>query len=129
MYSSMLAVVPAVAAPLMGDFHLTLVLLFPATMFGGAYLGVMAASFQPITPNQMRGQTTAMYIFVTNILGMAVGTSILAAFTDFLYQSDDALNLSIATLNGIMYPAAVALFAYCLPGYRRSHAEIGKWVL
>ena len=55
-------------------------MLFPATMFGAAYLGVMAASFQPITPNQMRGQTTAIYIFVTNIFGMAVGTSVLAAF-------------------------------------------------
>ena len=80
MYTSMLALVPAVAAPLMGSKELTLTLLFPATMFGGAYLGVMAASFQPITPNQMRGQTTAIYIFVTNIFGMAVGTSILAAF-------------------------------------------------
>jgi hypothetical protein len=113
----------------MGSKMLTLALLFPATMFGGAYLGVMAASFQPITPNQMRGQTTAMYIFVTNIFGMAVGTSILAAFTDFVYQDDAKLHLSIATANAIFYPAAIALFAYCLKGYRRSVAEIGNWRL
>jgi MFS family permease len=129
MYASMIAVFPAVAAPLMGSKMLTLALLFPATMFGGAYLGVMAASFQPITPNQMRGQTTAMYIFVTNIFGMAVGTSILAAFTDFVYQDDAKLHLSIATANAIFYPAAIALFAYCLKGYRRSVAEIGNWRL
>ena len=35
----------------------------------------------------------------------------------------------IATANGIFYPAAVALFAYCLKGYRRSAEEIGKWEL
>ena len=127
MYASIVAVFPAVAAPLAGDKMLTLVLLFPATMFGGAYLGVMAASFQPITPNQMRGQTTAMYIFVTNIFGMAVGTSVLAAFTDFLSQDDGALHLSIATANAIFYPAAVLLFAYCLAGYRKSVQEIGNW--
>ncbi len=127
MYASIIAVFPAVAAPLMGSKLLTLTMLFPATLFGGAYLGVMAASFQPITPNQMRGQTTAIYIFVTNIFGMAVGTSILAAFTDFLYQDDNALHLSIATANAIFYPCAVGLFAYCLKGYRRSAAEIGKW--
>ncbi len=127
MYSSIITIVPAVAAPLMGDKNLTLLMLFPATMFGGAYLGVMAASFQPITPNQMRGQTTAIYIFVTNIFGMAVGTSILAAFTDFLYQDDSLLHYSIATANAIFYPAAVLLFAYCLKGYRKSVAEIGKW--
>ncbi len=127
MYASMLALFPAVAAPLMGSKILTLTMLFPATMFGGAYLGVMAASFQPITPNQMRGQTTAIYIFVTNIFGMAVGTSVLAAFTDFLYQDDNKLHLSIATANAIFYPSAIALFAYCLKGYRKSAAEIGKW--
>jgi len=129
MYASMIAVFPAVTAPLMGSKSLTLALLFPATMFGGAYLGVMAASFQPITPNQMRGQTTAMYIFVTNIFGMAAGTSILAAFTDFLYQDDGKLHYSIATANAIFYPSAVALFAYCLKGYRKSTEEIGKWRL
>ena len=127
MYASIFATVPAVAAPLMDSKTLTLMMLFPATMFGAAYLGVMAASFQPITPNQMRGQTTAIYIFVTNIFGMAVGTSILAAFTDFLYQDDNALHLSIATANAIFYPAAIALFAYCLKGYRSSAAEIGRW--
>lgn len=127
MYASILAVFPAVAAPLMGSKFGTLAMLFPATMFGGAYLGVMAASFQPITPNQMRGQTTAIYIFVTNIFGMAVGTSVLAAFTDFLYQDDNKLHLSIATANAIFYPSAVLLFAYCLKGYRKSAAEIGKW--
>ncbi|MDP6374315.1 MAG: MFS transporter [Pseudomonadales bacterium] len=129
MYASLLAIIPAVAAPLMGSAELTLIVLWPGVMLGAVYLGVMAASFQPITPNQMRGQTTAMYIFVTNILGMAVGTSVLAAFTDFLYQDDASLHLSIATANALFYPAAVALFAYCLAAYRTSMAEAGQWQL
>ena len=58
---------------------------------------------------------------------MAVGTSVLAAFTDYLYQDDSMLHYSIATANAIFYPAAIALFAYCLPAYRRSAAEIGRW--
>ncbi|MDH3645108.1 MAG: MFS transporter, partial [Gammaproteobacteria bacterium] len=110
LYASILATFPAVAAPLMGNETLTLIVLWPAVLLGAAYLGVMAASFQPITPNQMRGQTTAIYIFVTNIFGMAVGTSVLAAFTDFLYQDDGLLHYSIATANAIFYPAAVLLF-------------------
>jgi len=113
----------------MQDQFLTLLLLVPATGFGAAYLGVMAAAFQPITPNQMRGQTTAIYIFVTNIIGMAVGTSVLAAFTDFLYQDDNALHYSIATANALFYPAAIVMFIYCLKGYRRSVDEIGQWSL
>ena len=89
----------------------------------------MAVSFVVISPNQLRGQLTAVYIFVTNILGMAVGTSVLAAFTDFLYQDDALLHYSIATAVAIFYPSAALLFWYCLPAYRQAAAETGHWKL
>jgi MFS family permease len=127
--SALLAIPLTISAPLAGDAQLTLLILFPATLMSSAYMGVMAVAIVTITPNQMRGQVTAVYIFVTNMLGMAVGTSILAAFTDFLYQGDDSLHYSIATANGLFYPIAALLFWYCLPAYRRSAKEIGKWKL
>ena len=71
----------------------------------------MAVSFQLITPNEMRGQTTAIYILVTNIMGMAVGTSVLAGFTDFLFQDDFcAALLYCSEVNAVFYPLAAALF-------------------
>jgi MFS family permease len=127
LYATMAAAVPAIVAPLAGSKIATLVLLFPAIMFGSVYLGIMAASFQPITPNQMRGLTTALYIFLTNIFGLAVGTSVMAAFTDFLYQDDAMLHYSIASANALFYPIAMILFAYGLKGYRASVAEAGNW--
>jgi hypothetical protein len=93
------------------------------------YLGIMAASFQPITPNQMRGQMTAFYIFLTNIFGLAVGTSVMAAFTDFLFKDDSMLLYSIATANALFYPLAIGLFAYGLKAYRASMEEAGNWTL
>ncbi len=127
LYATLVATVPAIVAPLVGSKTLTLVLLFPALVFGSVYLGIMAASFQPITPNQMRGLTTAFYIFLTNILGLAVGTSVMAVFTDFIYREDSMLHYSIASANALFYPLAIALFAYCLKGYRASMAEAGHW--
>lgn len=124
-----LAIVPSVWAPLAGTPESTLLLLWPAVLLGGSYLGVMAVAFVVITPNQMRGQVTACYIFVTNILGMALGTSVLAAFTDFVYQDDGLLHYSIASVNGLFYPAAALLFWYCLPAYRDAAAESGQWTL
>ncbi len=127
--TALAAVIPAVAAPLAGSATVTLILLGPATLLSGSYLGVMAVSFVVISPNQIRGQLTAIYIFVTNILGMAVGTSVLAAFTDFLYQDDGLLHYSIATAVAIFYPSAALLFWYCLPAYREAAGEIGNWKL
>ncbi|MEQ8860080.1 MAG: MFS transporter [Pseudomonadales bacterium] len=127
--TSVLAIVPSVLAPLAGEVRGTLLMLWPAVLLGGSYLGVMAVAIVVITPNQMRGQITALYIFVTNIFGMAVGTSVLAAFTDFVYQDDGLLHYSIASVNGLFYPAAGALFWYCLAAYRRADAETGRWNL
>lgn len=126
-FTALLAIVPAVYAPLSGSAQTTLIVLWPAVLLGGSYLGVMAVSFVVITPNQIRGQMTALYIFVTNILGMAVGTSVLAAFTDYVYQDDGLLHYSIATVNALFYPAAALLFWYCLPAYRKSVEESGNW--
>ncbi|MEM7020601.1 MAG: hypothetical protein AAF512_25075 [Pseudomonadota bacterium] len=122
-------IIPGIYAPLAGSAELTLLILWPTMVLGGSYLGVMAVSFVVITPNQIRGQMTALYIFVTNIMGMAIGASVLAAFTDFLYQDDMMLHYSIATANAIFYPAATLLFWYCLPAYRRSVEEAGNWKL
>jgi MFS family permease len=129
MITALAAIIPAVAAPLAGSATLTLIILAPATLLSGSYLGVMAVSFVVITPNQLRGQLTAVYIFVTNILGMAVGTSVLAAFTDFLYQDDALLHYSIATSVALFYPTAALLFWYCLPAYRKAAEETGRWKL
>lgn len=114
-------------APLTGSATWNLALLWPGTIIAGSYLGVMAVSFVVITPNEMRGQITAVYIFVTNILGMAVGTSILAAFTDFLYQDDALLHYSLATACGVFYPLAALCFWFCLPAYRKAMEEAGNW--
>jgi len=69
-------------------------------VLSAAYIGVLAASFTLITPNRMRGQTTAIYIFCTSILGMAVGISCVAWFTDYVY-----------------------MFWRCMPAFRRVAVE------
>ena len=123
MYASLLALAPAVFAPLMGSPLPTFVLLFPALILGNAYLGVMAASFSLITPNRIRGQATAIYIFCTSMLGMAAGIVLTATFTDFVFKDDDALHLSISSVNALCYPIAAFLCWYCLPAYRAIAAE------
>ena len=94
---------------------------FGAILLSAGILGVMLG---PWVANRLakRGHTDA---YVRTIMY----ASMLAAFTDFLYQDDGKLHYSIATANAIFYPAAVLLFWYCLDGYRKSVAEAGKWHL
>ena len=127
--TSALTIVPSVAAPLAGSAQWTLLLLWPAEFLSASYIGVLAMAMVVITPNQMRGQITAVYIFVTNMLGLAVGASVLAAFTDFVYQDESLLHYSIASINVLFYPIAAILFLYCMPAYRQADSETGRWEL
>lgn len=125
-YAALIAIPFVVGAPLAGSPTLTFLLLGPGMVLSAAYIGVMAASFSLITPNRMRGQATAIYIFCTSILGMAVGISCVAWFTDYVYRSDELLHYSLATTNAIFYPAAALLFWRCMPAYRRVVMEAEK---
>lgn len=125
--TSMVGAPIMVAAPLTGDPTWNLILLWPGVIIAGSYLGVLAVSMVVITPNEMRGQITAIYLFVTNILGMAVGTSVLAAFTDFLFRDDSLLHYSVATACGLFYPLAAVSFWFAMAPYRKAVEEIGKW--
>ena len=126
---SIVAIAPATLAPLMGSAEATFYVLWPTVFVSMSYLGIMAVSFQLITPNEMRGQTTAIYIFVTNIMGMAVGTSVLAGFTDFSFRMiwrclTQSQRLTRYSTHWLRY-----CFWYCLPAYRSILAEAGSWKL
>ena len=116
-----------VIAPLTEDPTWNVILLWPGVVVAGSYLGVLAVSMVVITPNEMRGQITAIYLFVTNIMGMAIGTSVLAAFTDFLFKDDALLHYSVATACGLFYPLAAVAFWFAMAPYRKAVKEIGKW--
>jgi MFS family permease len=118
-YASIIAIPFVVGAPLAGSPSITFLLLCPGMVLSAAYIGVLAASFTLITPNRMRGQATAIYIFSTSILGMALGISCVAWFTDYVFRNDQLLHYSLAATNAIFYPTAAWLFWRCMPAYRR----------
>ena len=102
-YSSIIAIPFVVGAPLAGSPALTFLLLGPGMVLSAAYIGVLAASFTLITPNRMRGQVTAIYIFCTSILGMALGISCVAWFTDYVFMNDNSLHYSLAVTLSLIH--------------------------
>jgi MFS family permease len=114
-----IAVFPATAAPLMQTPFLSLSLIAVAICFNSTYIGVLAAAFQLITPNRMRGQITAIYLFCATILGLALGSSVVAAITDFAFADEGALNFSLAVMSGIFIPIAAVILFLSLAPYRR----------
>ncbi len=85
-----------------------------------SHFGVAMAALQLATPGRMRGQVTAIALFATNLFGLGVGGSLVAALTDFVFGDDQALRYSLAIVALVFYPLAAGLIAWGLASYRRS---------
>jgi MFS family permease len=86
--------------------------------------GAAAAALQEITPNQMRGQITAIYQFACNMFGIGLGPTLVALFTDHLFHSDLAIGKSIVLAIAISGPLAVMLLWRSRAPYRKTMANL-----
>jgi hypothetical protein len=51
----------------------------------------MNAALQIITPNQMRSQITALFLFVFSIIGFGLGPTVVALFTDYVFHAESQI--------------------------------------
>jgi MFS family permease len=118
-----LMMVFGIAAPLTSNAALSLA-LYCATLFSGALpFGAAAAAIQEITPNQMRGQVAAIYLFIINLAGIGLGPTVVAFFTDVVFRNDHAIRYSLALLVGLGVPLALVVLGLGLRSYRKALAE------
>ncbi len=98
----------AVLAPLAGSATWVLALLCPVTFLTTFPLGVAAAALQEATPNELRAQVTATYLFILNLIGLGLGPVGVGLLTDRWFADPLALGRSMATLSALAGPLAIA---------------------
>jgi MFS family permease len=114
---------PLVIGPLMPTATLALALMAIGTLVGQASQGVILTAIQDVTPNRLRGQVTALTLLAVNLIGLGLGSSIIAAFTDFVFGDEQSLRYSIALTGAIFLPIMAIMLAKGMPIYR---AEIDR---
>jgi MFS family permease len=75
---------------------LSLTLVALQGFFSLTWAGVNIATLQTVTPVRMRGQVSATYLFFTNMIGLGIGPTAIAASTDHIFHRDSAVGWSIA---------------------------------
>ena len=116
----LLNLLPAVLYPLMPSAGWAVALLAPFTFLMAATYGVSPAALQQMTPNEMRGQVSAMYLFVGNIVGMGAGPTAVALLTDHVFHDDNMLRYSLPIVCAIAYALAVVFWWLGLKPFRRT---------
>jgi MFS family permease len=127
MYSAIGVTLPSIAFPLVDNPTHALVLVAVATFFMTFAFGAAPAALQEIMPNQMRGQASAIYLFVVNIVGLSIGPTAVALITDYVYGYDEALRYSLAIVPAVAMGVAAILFALCLKPYKDSLDHLNEW--
>jgi MFS family permease len=125
--SALLTIPFAITYPLVDDPRTCLVLLTFATYFATLPTGAGASSLQEILPNQMRGLTSAMLLFVVNLIGLGLGPTAIAAFTDYVLRDEAQLRYSLAYVPPAILCLVVALGLAALKPYAASRDYFERW--
>ena len=62
-------------------------------------VGPQNAALQVIVPNEMRGQVTALFLFLFTMIGFGIAPTVVALLTDYVFRDELKLRYSIATMH------------------------------
>ena len=114
----------AIAGLLMPTPWLALGFSAAAVLVAGIGAPGAVAALQTVTPNEFRGQLTALHLFTIAVIGGGLGPLVVALFTDYLFQDEAQLRYAMVTCAVLFGGAGLALKFVSLPPYSRRVARI-----
>jgi hypothetical protein len=109
----------AVLMPLMPTAELAVAMSGVNLFFAMMAPGPQNASLQSVTPNRMRGQATALFLFVFNIVGFGLGPTVIALITDYVFHDDSRVGSALALATIILGPRSAWALVRGLKPYGR----------
>lgn len=124
---AVVAAASAVGAALAPSPWVAVVLLLPASVGTTAATACALGALMIVTPNQMRAQASAIYYLVVNVVGLTIGPTGVALFTDYVFRDELALRYSIMCISlGAGLFSAFLLF-YNLRHFRAALTQSREW--
>lgn len=113
--------------PLLSNTNIVVALLAPTVMLASAPFGVAPAAIQQMMPNPLRGQASAIYLFVVNLIGLGVGPTAVALVTDYVFKDDYAVNYSLLIVTTLAHLIAALLLWLGMKPFLRSLERLQAW--
>jgi MFS family permease len=112
---------PAALAPLAPNAAMA-VALYAAAMFFVAFpSGASAAAVQDVTPNRLRAQTSSVYYFAVNLVGLGFGPPSVGLLTDHVLHDEAAVGSALALCAAVCGPASALLLCTALRPLREAN--------
>lgn len=94
------------------------------TFFLGMPVALAPPILQAITPNQLRGQVTSIYLLLVNLIGLGMGPFLVAFFTDFVFRDESRVGLSLGLVSALAALIGAACLASAIGPYRRLASQL-----
>jgi len=115
--------VPAVLFSQVDQLWLSVSLLVPAMFFASFPMPASTAAMQILAPNQVRAQVSAVFLLISNLLGLGLGTTLVALLTDRYFGSPAAVGSSMSlVIAGASVLTVLLLWRGC-GRFRESYAR------
>jgi MFS family permease len=114
--------------PLVSNVTAVVALLYVGTFFLCMPVCLIPAAILEAVPNAMRGQATAVYLLVVNLIGLALGPTAIALVTDRVFGFDAAVRYSLLIVPGAACILAAILFLIGLRSYGESLGRLEIWL-
>lgn len=82
-----------------------------------------AAALQELVPGPLRGQMSAFYLFVINLVGIGLGSTAVALLSDHVFTQADGLRYSLAVISPLALLLAAAFYLFSLGPVARDSAS------
>jgi MFS family permease len=100
-----------------------LALLAPGTFFLALPMGTSAAALQRIFPNQVRGQVSALFLFLLNLGGLTLGPLMPGLLNDRIFHDGNMVGASLAITTGGAAVLMMVAFRATFRSYRSALQE------
>jgi MFS family permease len=89
--------------------------------------GPQNAALQVLVPNQMRGQVTALFLFLFTLVGGGISPTLVAVLTNYVFHDESMLRYSIFVINVTLGPLAAFIFWRGVKPYGEAFARARAW--
>lgn len=120
MWAMIIGIIPTLIYPIVSDLTVVLVFLAISTFFANFMMGLGPAAIQEVVPSNMRGQFSALYLFIVNLIGLGLGPTLVALSTDYIFGSPEDVGYSLLFVTSIAMAGSALLLGLCLPYYRKT---------
>ncbi len=124
-YARIAALPIMIASPLMPTFPLALGCALFATFFTTVSSPALLSAMQVVTPNELRAQVNALYMFTLSVIGQGLGPFIIAGISDSFFSEAD-LRYAMFSVAVVAGPLALFLTSLTLKPYAAAYRRASQ---